>query len=106
MEFSTKDIIEEIRNREKCTLKDASYLADLFISVIESKLKDQQCTKLRIKNIGVFSKTYTKGHIGRNPQTGAAVEVSPMIKISFKPAVSLRTDLNETMEVVSDGSLY
>jgi integration host factor subunit beta len=106
MEISTKDIIERIRDKEKCTLRDATYLTELFIDVLQEALCDEKCTRVRLKKIGVFAKSMTAGHVGRNPRSGSPVEVKPMTRISYRPSREVKEKINELSELRNELSNF
>jgi nucleoid DNA-binding protein len=46
--------------------------------------------EIRTTAVGTFSVSHHNGHIGRNPKTGAAVEVGPKNVVRFKAAKHIR----------------
>jgi nucleoid DNA-binding protein len=95
MEFSTKDVVARLVENEKCAKNVAVAAVDATIQAMFDLLKSDDCTKLRIKNIGIFSVSERDGHLGRNPRTGESVEVKPSRGVSFKAARALKLELND-----------
>jgi nucleoid DNA-binding protein len=50
--------------------------------------------EIRTTLIGTFSVSHKDGRMGRNPRTGAAVEIDPVNVAKFKPAKHIRDALN------------
>ncbi|MBI1321314.1 MAG: integration host factor subunit alpha [Candidatus Hydrogenedens sp.] len=42
--------------------------------------------KVRIPGFGSFQTKHRAGRLGRNPQTGEAIEIAPSTLLAFKPA--------------------
>ena len=95
MEFSTKDVINRLVENENCAKNVATAAVDATIQAMFDLLNHEDCTKLRIKNIGIFSVSEREGHLGRNPRTGESVEVRPSRGVSFKAARALKLALND-----------
>ena len=95
MEFSTKDVINRLVENENCAKNVATAAVDATIQAMFDLLNHEDCTKLRIKNIGIFSVSEREGHLGRNPRTGESVEVKPSRGVSFKAARALKLNLND-----------
>ena len=59
-----------------------------------------------VKKIGVFAKSMTAGHVGRNPRSGSPVEVKPMTRISYRPSREVKEKINELSELRNELSNF
>ncbi|HEX5482381.1 MAG TPA: HU family DNA-binding protein, partial [Terriglobia bacterium] len=82
------DLIEEISRAAEMSRKDAELIVEtVFESIIQSLRSGQ---KIEIRGFGSFRTRERKSRVGRNPKTGARVEV-PAKKIPyFKPSKELK----------------
>src|SRR5436305_8920984 len=86
------DLIEEVSRLAELTRKDSEIIVEtIFDSVVRSlRVGD----KIEIRGFGSFRTRQRKPRVGRNPKTGARVEV-PAKKIPYlKPSKELKDDIN------------
>ena len=86
------DLIEEVSRLAELTRKDSEIIVEtIFDSVVRSlRVGD----KIEIRGFGSFRTRQRKPRVGRNPKTGARVEV-PAQKIPyFKPSKELKDLIN------------
>ncbi len=86
------DLIEEVeRITELKRTESETIVETIFESIIGSLQKGQ---KIEIRGFGSFRTRERRGRVGRNPKTGAKVEV-PAKKIPFfKPSKELKDFVN------------
>jgi integration host factor subunit beta len=86
------DLIEEVLRITELPRKESETIVEtIFDSIIESLQKGQ---KIEIRGFGSFRTRERRGRVGRNPKTGAKVEV-PAKKIPFfKPSKELKDFVN------------
>lgn len=86
------DLIEDISRAVEVSRKDSETIVEtIFESIIKSL---QSGEKIEIRGFGSFRTRPRKARIGRNPKTGARVEV-PAKKIPyFKPSKELKDVVN------------
>jgi integration host factor subunit beta len=86
------DLIEEVLRITELPRKESETIVEtIFDSIIDSLQKGQ---KIEIRGFGSFRTRDRRGRIGRNPKTGAKVEV-PAKKIPFfKPSKELKDFVN------------
>src|SRR2546430_9999570 len=94
------DLIEEVLRITELPRKESETIVEtIFDSIIESL---QQGQKIEIRGFGSFRTRERRGRIGRNPKTGAKVEV-PAKKIPFfKPSKELKDFVNSAEAQASD----
>ncbi len=88
------DLIEEVLRITELPRKESETIVEtIFDSIIQSL---QQGQKIEIRGFGSFRTRERRGRVGRNPKTGAKVEV-PAKKIPFfKPSKELKDFVNNT----------
>ena len=88
------DLIEEVLRITELPRKESETIVEtIFDSIIGSLQKGQ---KIEIRGFGSFRTRERRGRVGRNPKTGAKVEV-PAKKIPFfKPSKELKDFVNNS----------
>jgi integration host factor subunit beta len=87
------DLIEEVSTLAEVTRKDGEVIVETIFDSIVKSLRAGD--KIEIRGFGSFRTRQRKPRIGRNPKTGARVEV-PGKKIPFfKPSKELKDLVNE-----------
>src|SRR5438067_11283668 len=86
------DLIEEVLNVTELPRKESESIVEtIFESIIQALQKGE---KIEIRGFGSFRTRQRRGRVGRNPKTGAKVEV-PAKKIPFfKPSKELKDFVN------------
>jgi len=97
------DLIEEVLRITELPRKESETIVEtIFDSIIESLQKGQ---KIEIRGFGSFRTRERRGRVGRNPKTGAKVEV-PAKKIPFfKPSKELKDFVNSAEAQSSSAAL-
>ena len=65
--------------------KDAKATIEAAIEVIKDEVKDG--AEVRLMGFGTFKKQHRDARKGRNPQTGAEMEIAASDSLSFKSSV-------------------
>ena len=74
------DLIEKLKNRTDLSRNQAEKVVDLFFDAIGSALSSGD--RAEIRGFGSFSVNNYKSYVGRNPKTGALIQV-PTKKLPF-----------------------
>ncbi len=86
------DLIEEVSRVVEMTRKDSEVIVEaIFDSVVKSLHNDD---KVEIRGFGSFRTRQRQPRIGRNPKTGARVEVPAKRIPYFKPSKELKDLVN------------
>jgi integration host factor subunit beta len=86
------DLIEEVSRAVAMSRKDSEVIVETVFDSIVKSLRSGD--KIEIRGFGSFRTRERKSRIGRNPKTGARVEV-PAKKIPyFKPSKELKDVVN------------
>lgn len=71
--------------------KDAAGILDTVFSVIGETIKDEN--RFSYPGFGTFSVKERSARKGRNPRTGAAIDIKASKTVGFKPAPGLKQSL-------------
>ena len=86
------DLIEEVLRVTELPRKESETIVEtIFESIIEALQKGD---KIEIRGFGSFRTRQRRGRTGRNPTTGAKVEVPPKKIPFFKPSKELKDFVN------------
>src|SRR6202047_4584413 len=86
------DLVEEVTRITELPRKEAeSVVETIFESIIGALQSDD---KIEIRGFGSFRTRERRGRTGRNPKTGAKVEVPPKKIPFFKPSKELKDFVN------------
>ena len=91
MSLTKADIVERVYKEAGFSKKEAADLVDLVFKVIKETLARGE--KVKISGFGNFSIRDKATRIGRNPQTGEAMEISARRVLTFKPSQVLKEDI-------------
>jgi integration host factor subunit beta len=90
------DLIEEVLRITELPRKESETIVEtIFESIIESLQKGE---KIEIRGFGSFRTRQRRGRVGRNPKTGAKVEVPPKKIPFFKPSKELKDFVNTSAD--------
>ena len=91
------DLIEEVSRVVEMTRKESEVIVEaIFDSIVRSLRSLRSGDKIEIRGFGSFRTRQRQPRIGRNPKTGARVEV-PAKKIPyFKPSKELKDVVNNS----------
>jgi len=87
------DIVERVYKEAGFSKKEASQLVDLVFKVIKDTLSRGE--KVKISGFGNFSIRDKAVRVGRNPQTGEAMNISARRVLTFKPSQILKEDITD-----------
>ncbi|MXZ37065.1 MAG: integration host factor subunit beta [Holophagales bacterium] len=85
-------LVEEVARSANLTKKDAEVIVSTVFESIVDSLKDGD--KIELRGFGSFRIRERGSRIGRNPKTGARVDVTSKKIPYFKPGKELRERLN------------
>jgi integration host factor subunit alpha len=87
------DIIERVYdNLGALSKKESAEIVEMVFETI--KLTLAQGEKIKISGFGNFVVREKKARIGRNPQTGIEIRISPRRVLTFKPSQVLKNSIN------------
>jgi DNA-binding protein HU-beta len=87
------DLVAEIAKKADLTKADSEKFLNAFIeSVQEAVAKEDQ---VRLVGFGTFSVAHRKAGEGRNPKTGAVIQISPSKLPKFKAGKGFKDFVNK-----------
>ena len=87
------DLVEKVANEAEMTKKDAEQLVEIiFDSIITSLNKGE---KIELRGFGSFRVRQRNARKGRNPKTGASVNIPSKRVAYFKPGKELKDIINK-----------
>jgi integration host factor subunit beta len=91
------DLVEEVIRITELPRKESEAVVEtIFESIIQAL---QSNDKIEIRGFGSFRTRQRRGRIGRNPKTGAKVDVPPKRIPFFKPSKELKDFVNSARAV-------
>jgi DNA-binding protein HU-beta len=86
------DLIEKVQSaRRDLSKKQVSEVVDaVFENLAKAIRKDK---RFAMPGFGTFTVKRRAARVGRNPQTGAAIEIAPTKTVGFKPAPEFKKAL-------------
>ena len=91
MATTKADIVEKVYRDAGFTKKEAAELVDHVFKVIKETLAKGE--KVKISGFGNFSIRDKTMRMGRNPQTGASMEISARRVLTFRPSQVFKEDI-------------
>lgn len=93
------DLIDEVSRAVEMTRKDSELIVETIFESIVGALRASD--KIEIRGFGSFRTRQRKSRVGRNPKTGARVEVPPKKVPYFKPSKDLKDLINGSKPVAT-----
>ena len=87
------DLIEEVSRVVEFTRKESEVIVEAIFDSVVKSLRDGD--KIEIRGFGSFRTRQRQSRIGRNPKTGARVDVPAKRIPYFKPSKELKDLINE-----------
>jgi integration host factor subunit beta len=88
------DLIEEVARVVEVTRKDSEVIVDAIFESVVRALRNGD--KIEIRGFGSFRTRQRQPRIGRNPKTGARVDVPSKRIPYFKPSKELKDLVNDS----------
>ena len=86
--MNKQDLIGQVADRAGLTRSDASKAVETMLEVVTSALK--RGDEVRLVGFGNFSVARRKASIGRNPRTGAPMQIKASSQPKFRPGRILK----------------
>ena len=87
------DIIEAVYERVGAFSKaDGAEMVETVLQTMKDAM--QRGERIKISGFGKFVVREKKARMGRNPQTGEAIEISPRRVLTFKASTVLKDSMN------------
>jgi DNA-binding protein HU-beta len=90
--MNKQELIAQVANSASLTKADASRAVDSVFDTISGSLSKGQ--DVRLTGFGTFTTTRRKATTGRNPRTGATIQIPASTQPKFRAGKSLREAVN------------
>lgn len=90
--MSKKDLIDAVAKECELTKEKAGTVVDAVLEHIRASMKKGQ--EVRIPDFGTFKVAKRKAREGRNPATGATINIPASVVPKFTPSKGLKDALN------------
>ena len=87
------ELINSVAKNANVTRKDADKIVNAVFDAVAASLKNGE--KVQIAGFGGFEIKERAARAARNPRTGETIQIEASKAISFKPAKTLKEDLNK-----------
>lgn len=87
------DLVERVANQADMTKKDAEQLVEIIFESITDTLNRGE--KIELRGFGSFRVRDRNARVGRNPKTGASVDIPAKRVAYFKPGKELKELINQ-----------
>ena len=91
MSLTKKNIINNLKKSTSLSVKEASSIFEIFLSLVKSKSKFKY---VKLSGFGTFSLKKTPKRLGRNPKTQDSYIIPKSIKLNFKPSNKVKEKIN------------
>ena len=89
--MTKKDIIMKIADETGLKQVDVKQVVQRTFDIITDSLSSG--SKVELRNFGIFKVKTRKGRVGRNPRTGASVNIPDKKVVSFKAGMKMKEDV-------------
>ena len=83
--ISKSTLVDKVAEASKVSKKDTKAVIDALLNTIAEEVKND--AEIRLIGFGTFKKAKRAARKGRNPQTGAEIEIAASESLSFKSSV-------------------
>lgn len=87
------ELSESVYQKVGFSRREAAGLVDAVFDTIKETLERGE--NLKISGFGSFVVREKEARVGRNPQTGDAITISPRRVVTFKPSPVLKAAMND-----------
>ena len=94
--LTKQDMIEAVIERLGITKAEAGTLIEHIFDTLKAAMQTED--KVKISGFGYFIMREKKARVGRNPQTGATLEISARRVVTFHASEVLRAQVNGSSE--------
>lgn len=82
------DLVEKVAQTINCTKADGERAVEAIIDMITDTLRSGQ--EVSIAGLGIFEAKTRAGRMGRNPRTGASIQIKSMRVPKFRASKTLK----------------
>ncbi len=86
------DIVEKIYQQLGFAKKESTDIVEELFTIMKESLRNGE--KIKISGFGNFVVREKKARLGRNPQSGTDIKISPRRVLTFRPSQLLKQFIN------------
>ena len=83
--ISKSALVDKVAEAAGVSKKDTKAVVDALLETVKESVKAD--AEIRLIGFGTFKKAYRNARTGRNPQTGAALQIAASDSMAFKSSV-------------------
>ena len=83
--MTKKELAEKLALEMGVSKKSGEMAVEAFINILQGQMR-QPGGEVVLRGFGTFRSKLVPTKMGRNPKTGASVEIPERIKVTFKPS--------------------
>lgn len=91
--MNKEELVQEVSKRTKTTQKHASEIISIALDVISKTVAKNK--KVTLVGFGTFSPRKRAARVGRNPQTGAEINIPAKVVPVFSPGKKFRETVDK-----------
>ena len=92
-EVTRRELVERVREGLSAELSERQVAEVIERALAEIGAAIQRDGKVTLPGFGTFTVRVTSARVGRNPQTGEAIDIAAASTVGFKPAAELKAGL-------------
>lgn len=90
--MNKQELIAAVAKESGLSVKDATAAVNAYTTVVTSALQNKE--KVQLVGFGTFEVKERAARTGKNPATGAAIEIPASSAVSFKAGSALKDKVN------------
>lgn len=91
--MNKQDLVNAMAEETNLSKKDVESVLNSFVNVVSTALENKD--KVQLVGFGTFETRERAARIGKNPQTGEALNIPASIAPAFKPGKALKEKVNK-----------
>lgn len=92
--LTKNEFVTQLAQRAVLSKKQASETLDVFFELLKEAV--DRDGKIRFDGVGTFERVVRAARTGRNPGTGAAVQIPARTVVRFTPSAAWKRELNDS----------
>ena len=89
MAMTKNEMIAKVADAAKLSKKEVKTVIEAYTDLMVSTLKKEK--KVKLQGLGIFSVKHRKARVGRNPMTGATIQIPAKKVVKFRVAKDVKT---------------
>jgi len=89
MAMTKNEMIAKVADAVKMSKKEAKTVIEAYTDLVISTLKKEK--KVKLQGLGIFAVKNRKARVGRNPMTGATIQIPAKKVVKFRVSKEVKT---------------